>query len=189
MRLDPGKTALLALDLQQGILSMVAGSEAALPNAIKAADFARAKGYAIVHVGLGFSEGHPELPDGSAMAGRLKDKNLFVKGSPSAEFHPAIVRPGELVVHKQRISAFSENHLHLLLRAKGIENLVLMGVATSGIVLSTLRRAFDLDFRCIVLKDACFDRDPEVHRVLTEKVFASQAAVVTVDEFISGQAD
>jgi nicotinamidase-related amidase len=190
MKLDPKKTALLALDLQRGILSMVVGSEAAaIPNAIKAAGFARETGYIVIHVGLGLSEGHPEIPADSVLAGRLKDKSLFVKGSPSAEFHPAILRPGELVIHKQRISAFSENHLHVVLRAKGIENLILMGVATSGIVLSTLRRAFDLDFRCTVLKDACFDRDPEVHRVLMEKVFPTQATVVTVDEFLSGQGE
>jgi hypothetical protein len=38
-----------------------------------------------------------------------------------------------------------------------------------------------------VLKDACFDADQEVHRVLTEKVFPSQATVVTVDEFVADQ--
>jgi nicotinamidase-related amidase len=169
---------------------MIAGSEAAaVPNAVKAAGFARESGFTVVHVGLGLTEGHPEIPADSVLAGRLKDKSLFVKGSPSAEFHPSILRPGEPVIYKQRIGAFSENHLQLLLRSKGIENLVLMGVATSGIVLSTLRRAFDLDFRCFVLKDACFDRDPEVHRVLTEKVFPTQAIVSTVDEFISGQRD
>ena len=48
-----------------------------------------------------------------------------MKGTPSAEFHSAIARPGELVVHKQRVGAFSENELHLILRARGIGNLVL----------------------------------------------------------------
>jgi DNA-binding MarR family transcriptional regulator len=57
----------------------------------------------------------------------------------------------------------------------------------SGVTLSTLRRASDLDFRCIVLKDACFDADPEVHRVLTEKIFPMQATVLTVDAFIAQQ--
>jgi nicotinamidase-related amidase len=64
---------------------------------------------------------------------------------------------------------------------------VFFGISTSGITLSTLRRAFDLDYRCLVLKDACYDPDAEVHRVLTEKVFTSQATVLTVDAFIAGQ--
>jgi nicotinamidase-related amidase len=42
-------------------------------------------------------------------------------------------------------------------------------------------------YRCVVLKDACFDRDEEVHRVLVEKIFPAQATVVTVEEFIAGQ--
>ena len=46
-----------------------------------------------------------------------------------------------------------------------------------------------MDFRCIVLKDACFDPDPEVHRVLTEKIFPAQATVLTVDAFIAEQGE
>jgi nicotinamidase-related amidase len=140
-------------------------------------------------VGLGFSEGHPEISDTNSRLKRVKENNLFVKGTPSAEFHSSIVRPGELVIYKQRISAFSENPLHLILRSRGIENLVLFGISTSGITLSTLRRAFDLDFRCVVLKDACFDADPEVHRVLTEKIFPTQSTVVAVVAFMAEQGE
>ena len=75
----------------------------------------------------------------------------------------------------------------MILRAQGIENLVFFGISTSGITLSTIRRAFDLDFNCTVLKDACFDKDEEIHRVLTEKVFPNQASVLTVDAFIAEQ--
>jgi nicotinamidase-related amidase len=91
------------------------------------------------------------------------------------------------MVYKQRVGTFSENEPHLILRARGIGNLVFFGITTSGIFLSTLRRAFDLDYRCVVLKDACFDRDEEVHRVFTEKVFPTQATIVTVEEFMAGQ--
>jgi nicotinamidase-related amidase len=187
MKLDPKKTALLTLDLQKGIFGFVSGSEAIIPKAAQAVEFGRKQHYQIIHVGLGFSEGHPEISDADSPLKRVKQNNLFVKGTPSAEFHGAIARPDELVVYKQRISAFSENHLHLILRSRGIENLVLFGISTSGITLSTLRRAFDLDYRCIVIKDACFDADQEVHRVLTEKIFPTQATVTTADVFIAEQ--
>jgi nicotinamidase-related amidase len=186
-KLDLKKTALLTLDCQMGIFGFVPGAEAIIPNAAKAVEFARKQPFQIIHVGLGFSEGYPEISDVESPFQRVKQNNLFVKGTPSAEFHSAIARPGELVVHKQRVGAFSENQLHLILRARRIENLVFFGIATSGIVLSTLRRAFDLDYRCVVLKDACFDADEEVHRVLTGKVFPAQATVVTVDAFIAEQ--
>jgi nicotinamidase-related amidase len=189
MKLDPKKTALLTLDFQKGILGFVPGAEAVIPSASRAVEFARKQQFLIIHVGLGFSEGHPEIPDTESRFKRLKQNNLFVKGTPSAEFHGSIARPEELVVYKQRVGAFSENHLHLLLRSRGIENLVFFGISTSGITLSTLRRASDLDFRCIVLKDACFDVDQEVHRVLTEKIFPAQATVLTVDAFIAEQGE
>ncbi len=189
MKLEPKKTALLTLDLQNGILGFVPAADAVIPKAAKAVDFARKKQFLIIHVGLGFAPGHPELPDGESRWKRLKDNNLFVTGTPSAGFHTAVARPEDLIVYKQRVGAFSENQLHLILRSRGIENLVLFGISTSGITLSTIRRAADLDFRCVVLKDACFDADEEVHRVLTEKIFPAQAAVLTVDAFIAEQGD
>jgi nicotinamidase-related amidase len=189
MKLDPKKTALLTLDFQKGILGYVPDADAIIPNASRAVEFARQKQFLIIHVGLGFSEGHPEIPDTDSRFKRVKENNLFLKGAPSAEFQSSIVRPEDLVVYKQRVGAFSENHLHLILRSRGIENLVFFGISTSGITLSTLRRAFDLDYRCVVLEDACFDADAEVHRVLTEKIFPTQATVLTVDAFIREQGE
>jgi nicotinamidase-related amidase len=84
------------------------------------------------------------------------------------------------VVVKRRVSAFTGSDLDVVLRGLGADTLVLTGIATSGVVLSTLRQAADLDYRLTVLDDACLDADPEVHRVLTEKVFPRQAAVRTV---------
>jgi nicotinamidase-related amidase len=59
---------------------------------------------------------------------------------------------------------------------------VLSGIATSGVVLASLRQAADLDFSLTGLADACIDPDDEVHRVLCEKVFPGQATVLTVEE-------
>lgn len=187
MKLDPKKTAMLTLDIQQGIFNFAPAAAAIVPAAAKAVEFARKKQYHIIHVGLGFEKGHPEISDTNTRFKMVKDNNLFVKGTPSAEFHSDVARPGELVVYKQRVGGFTENQLHLILRSLGIETLVMFGISTSGITLSTLRRAFDLDYQSVVLKDACMDTDEEVHRVLTEKIFPTQATVLTVDAFIAAQ--
>lgn len=92
--------------------------------------------------------------------------------------------PGDVVVTKRRVSAFAGSDLDVVLRAGDIDTLVLTGIATSGVVLSTLRQAADLDYRLVVLADACLDGDQEVHRVLTEKVFPRQADVLTVAEWV-----
>ena len=91
----------------------------------------------------------------------------------------------EPVVTKRRVSAFSGSDLDVLLRGYEAGTLVMAGISTSGVVLSTLRQAADLDYRITVLADACADTDPEVHRVLTEKVFPRQAQVTTTDEWIT----
>lgn len=81
------------------------------------------------------------------------------------------------MVTKRRVSAFTGSDLQVLLRALEVGTLVLTGIATSGVVLSTLRQAADLDYQLVVLSDGCLDAEPEVHRVLTEKIFPRQADV------------
>lgn len=103
------------------------------------------------------------------------------------EIHPAVTpQPGEIVVTKRRVGPFSTTNLDAILKAKGIETLVLMGIMTSGVVLSTVRWAADIDYRLIVLSDCCADRDEEVQRVLMEKVFPflGLATVVNSQEFL-----
>lgn len=166
---------------------MLPGAATVIGCATKAVEFARGRGFQIIHVGLGFSVGHPEIAASNLRFAAVKQNELFIKGSPSAEFHPCVFRKGDHVIYKQRVSAFCENELHLVLRARQIETLVFFGISTSGITLSTLRHASDLDYRCVVLSDSCFDSDPEVHKVLIEKVFCSQARVLTVDAFMNEQ--
>jgi len=185
MKLDLQKTAVLTLDLQQGIMANYPESQAVIPPALKVLDWARKKNIPVIHVGLGFREGYPEISPKNGLFSGIKQRNAFVIGTPSAEFHPEIVRPGDRIVYKHRVSAFTENDLHLILRSLEVEHLVLFGIATSGIVLSTVTRAFDLDFGLTVIEDACFDPDAEVHRVLIEKIYAKRGAVVKADAFLS----
>jgi nicotinamidase-related amidase len=91
--------------------------------------------------------------------------------------------PLEVVVVKRRVSAFTGSGLEVILRAQEIDQLILCGISTSGVVLSTLRQAADQDYGLTVLSDACLDSDPEVHRVLIEKIFLRQARVLTVSEW------
>jgi nicotinamidase-related amidase len=86
---------------------------------------------------------------------------------------------------KRRVNAFYGTDLELVLRAQRVRTLVLCGIATSGVVLSTLRDAADRDFELVVLADACGERDPDVHRLLVERVFPSQARVLPVAEWVA----
>ena len=89
----------------------------------------------------------------------------------------------DIVVTKRRFSAFSGSDLEVILRAQNIRHLVLAGIITSGVVLSTVREAADKDYQLTVLSDLCADHDPEVHSLLINKVFPRQAAVMTYEEW------
>jgi nicotinamidase-related amidase len=102
----------------------------------------------------------------------------------ATRIHPAVApQSDDIVVTKKRVSAFTGSDLDVVLRSLDVESLVLTGIATSGVVLSTLRQAADLDYEIIVLRDACADADAEVHRVLLDKVFPRQASVISTDEW------
>ncbi|MEW1911027.1 isochorismatase family cysteine hydrolase [Kitasatospora sp. NPDC085895] len=177
-------TALLVMDLQVGIVSRIDEPDY-LPRLARAVEAARAAGVPVVYVVLGFRPGHPEIPARNKSFGALRP-GAFTPDDPGAAVHPDLApREGDTVVTKKRISAFAGSDLDLVLRGSGIEHLVLTGIATSGVVLSTVRQAADLDHRLTVLSDGCADADPEVHRVLTGKVFPRQAEVTTVEEWLT----
>jgi nicotinamidase-related amidase len=170
------RTALLVMDVQETIVARYPDA-GYLPRLRTAIDAARTAGLPVIYVQVGFRPGAPEVSPGNRMFGALAGR---VVDQPN-EIHPD-VRPqdGDAVVTKRRVSAFAGSDLDMLLRAQRIDHLVLTGIATSGVVLSTLRQAADLDYRLTVLADACLDNDPEVHTVLTTKVFPAQADVTTV---------
>jgi nicotinamidase-related amidase len=177
------KPALLVMDVQKSIVDRYP-DPAYLPRLRTAVDAARGAGLPVIHVGIGFRAGFPEINPRNRIFGAIRNSGRF--GGDGLEFHPDVAPAAEgIVVTKRRVSAFAGSDLELVLRASEIDTLVLTGIATSGVVLSTLRQAADLDFDLTVLSDGCLDGDPEVHRVLTEKVFPRQAEVRTVDEWVA----
>ena len=82
------------------------------------------------------------------------------------------------------LSVLHSTALDLILRANARDTLIILGYATSGVVLSTVRFATDLDYRLVVVEDCCADQDPDVHDFLTQRIFPRQAEVVTSEDVI-----
>ena len=182
------RPVLLVMDFQHGVVESL-GNPSVVDAADRAVKAARAHEVPVMFVRVAFRPGYPEVAETnttfSATARNAGD--ALTQDHPATQVHASLEpRENEPVIVKRRVSAFSGSDLDVLLRGANADTLVLAGIATSGVVLSTLRQAADLDFGLIVLADACADRDPEVHRVLTEKVFPRQAQVVTTDEWIKG---
>ncbi|WP_040952508.1 cysteine hydrolase family protein [Gorillibacterium massiliense] len=188
MQNDAQKTALLVMDMQNSIVSRYANNEEILQPFQKAVEAARQRSIPVIFIRVGFSEGYPEISPRNKMFAGSAQRGGMTTDSDATEIHESLKpQPGEPVVTKVRVSAFAGSTLEVILRAKQIDSLVLCGISTSGVVLSTLREAADKDFALTVLSDACLDADPEVHRVLMEKVFPRQAEVLTADGWIDSQ--
>ena len=187
--IDPAHTAVLSMDCQTGIVSIYAkdDKDAFLARVASVLNHARGTGMTVIHVQVGFRPGLPEVSSRNVLFGAVKSSPQHQKlfQEPYSTI-PSIIAPqeGEIVITKHRVSAFTGTDLAMILRANEIDTLVLFGIATSGVVLSTLLEASDADFRLAVIKDCCTDLDAQLHDCLINKFFPSRASVLSVEEFI-----
>jgi len=181
MTTSTNHSALLVMDVQPGILDRVDNPDQFLANVTAAVDAAHARHIPVIYVVVGFRAGMPEVSAHNKSFSGLRSAAAPGFIDPKPAIAPTA---DDIVVTKRRVSAFTGSDLEVVLRGREIRHLVLTGIATSGVVLSTLREAADKDFELTVLSDLCADMDAEVHRVLLEKVFPRQAAVVTSKEWL-----
>lgn len=184
---DPAHTAVLSMDCHAGIVSTKEGEGAFLARAASVLNHARVRGMTVIHVRVGFRPGFPEISSRNALFSAIKssERHQQLFREPLAAFPEAIAPKGdEIVITKHRVSAFAGTDLGMILRAKEIDTLVLFGIATSGVVLSTLSEAFDADFRLAVIGDCCADMDAALHDCLTQRFFPARGAVLTAEAFV-----
>jgi nicotinamidase-related amidase len=187
LSLDRSKTALLIADfyaemmrtLPHAVDRMVVQKAQAVQRA------ARDAGILVCYSATVFRPGYVEISDRNKSFSQRKRSGQPAAADPVELIHPA-VKPmdGEVVVGKHRVNAMYGTGLDLVLRANDIDTLVILGYATSGVVLSTVRYAADLDYRLFVVEDCCSDQDPEVHDFLTQRIFPRQADVTASEEVI-----
>ena len=165
LTLDRCKTAILIMDYQNRMLNELAEGprKEILRKANEILSKARSNSIPVIYIEVRRGERTPEM-----------------------EIHPAITpKPGELVLTKQRTGPFTTTNLNEVLKKLGVDTLVLMGIATQGCVLTTVRCAADMDYKLVVVSDCCANPpSDEVHRVLMEKVFPGQASVVKAQELL-----
>jgi nicotinamidase-related amidase len=179
------KSALLVMDVQAATIKMLPDSNGYLESVTQAIQIARSKNIPVIFVVIGFRKGYPEASPNNKSLSTIKANPAMVFDTPEAALvHKSIVlQPDDIVVTKKRVSAFAGSDLEVLLRSMGITHLLLTGIATSGVVLSTLREAADKDYAITVISDCCADRDDEVHRVLLSKIFVRQSEVIKLEEW------
>lgn len=187
LSIDRNHTAVLIMDYQNTVVGFVQSGQAALlDRAASVLRGSRQTGVPVIHVVISFREGYPEIsPRNKVFSSVVKAAGILQEGTDGAEIHPRVApQPGEVIVTRRRVGSFFNTEMESILKARDITKLVMFGIATSGVVLSTLRSAADADYEIVVLEDCCADFDEEVHRVLIQKIFPSQATVVNSQEFL-----
>jgi len=188
IKFDVAHTAVMAMDCQVGIVTAYTKQATEfIGRASRVLMAARKAGMAVIHIKVGFRPSMPEISERNKVFSQFKSspqRQQLLMG-PSGEIH-ADLGPAEndIVVTKHRVSAFTGTDLEMILRAKEIHTLALFGIATSGVVLSTLIDAFDADYRIVVIGDCCADVDPALHETLLNKFFPNRAEVTNSDAFM-----
>lgn len=182
--IDFRRSAVVIMDFQPGILRVLKDArEPLVRRAAKLLRQARAAGALVIHVNVGFRPGYPEVSPRNIRFRAIKETQ-FLKPGPDCEPDPAIApEPGDLTMVKRRFGAFAGNDLDVILRSHDVHTLILLGVSTSGCVLSTVRHAADVDYRIIAVRDCCGDPDMTLHEFLFDRIIPMQAEVITSMEF------
>ena len=188
--IDPAHTAVLSMDCQAGIVSIYTrdSKDAFLLRVANVLHHARATGMTIIHVQVGFRLGFPEISSRNALFAAVKssEQHQQLFREPLAAIPDTIAPQGnEIVITKHRVSAFAGTDLAMILRANEIDTLVLYGIATSGVVLSTLIEAADADYRLAVISDCCADLDLALHDCLIQRFFPTRGSVLSSESFIA----
>lgn len=180
--IDPQRAALLVMDYQNAIVGMLGEPDDLLARAADAISLTRDRGGHVGYVRVAFTDADLQtIPPTSGMGQRMATSGrAFHDDSPTTAIHERVApKHGDIVVRKTRVGAFSTTDLDARLREQSIDTVILAGISTSGVVLSTVRDASDRDYRVLVLSDATADREADVHSFLIERIFPRQAEVIT----------
>lgn len=155
-----------------------------LENTAKAIAAARAAGAKVGYVRVGFSPDYRECPPASPIFSGARNNGIFQLGTKGTAVHPAVApRDGDFDIVKHRVSPFYGTALEPILRANGIERLVLCGVSTNGVVHSGARDAHDRDYEVVILEDCCagVTADEHTHAVACLGRYAQIVASTAFD--------
>nr|MBG2650361.1 cysteine hydrolase [Klebsiella oxytoca] len=179
-------SALLVMDFQTIILNNCLPQEIAgnvIRNTASLIAAARAAAVPVIYISVGFRKGYPEVSKNNTIFSSIKENGMFMADNESTAIHPEVApAENEAVIVKRRVGAFSFTELEMILRAQGIETLILTGVTTSGVVLSTVGQAFDLDYRLVVAGDCCADPDHDTNLFILDKILPQHAIVTRSTE-------
>jgi nicotinamidase-related amidase len=169
------RTVLVAMHYQNEVLHAAgkikvgmaedAGNRVAVvANAGRLLALARDNGIPVVSVRIAFRPDHADVIQNCPIFRNVVAGNAMIDGSWGAEFHDGLgPLPGEFVVKHSRVNAFYGSQLEEVLRTLKAERLIMAGVATNSVVLTSVACAADMGYEVIVVADACSSGRSDLH--------------------------
>lgn len=179
----PAQTALVVMHYQTDILELFPSvAPTLLSNTRRLCDAARARGVSVYFAKIHFSAGYPEVSPLNRNGQGIKQLGLFVDDQISPELGQQATEP---LIIAHRASVFFGTDLQVRLSAQGINTLIMVGIASTGVVLSSVAHASDADFRLFTVKDCCYDPDEVVHDHLFSTAFDSRTTVLSLADALA----
>jgi nicotinamidase-related amidase len=171
------------MDYQLAWIATLSDPDPLLARAAKAISIARQRRVRVAYTFVAFTPAdYPAVSKNNIIFTQLTSKpGALDEGSKRMAIDARVApRREDKVVRKTRVGAFARTDLDSWLRDLSIDTLILTGISTSGVVLSTVCDAADRDYRLVVVSDACADTVPQIQDTLMNKVFPQRAQIVTV---------
>ena len=172
IELDPRTTALVLIDLQNGIVGRTLAPRSGAEVAGRAKELAqrfRAAGARVVLVRVGWSSDFGEILSQPVDEPMQRPAGGLPAGW--GELIDGLAEPGDIQIVKQQWGAFYGTGLDLQLRRRGIETVVLGGIATNFGVESTARQAWEHGYAVVLAEDACASLSAELHEMAIRHIF------------------
>ncbi len=176
------KQALLVMDMVKGITQYF--PETITQNFAKTIAAAREAGILVVYTTVKWRKDLVDVSPQNKYVSGLAPRGGFFVGDATAEIDERLTPKGDVVVNKLRVGAFTGGDLDVVLRSQNINKLVIGGIGTSGVVLSTAIVAAEMDYGLTVLSDCCGDENMENHNFIL-KFLPKYGEVITSDEWIA----
>ncbi len=180
------RSALLIMDVQGATVNRLNDPSVYLQSVNNAIKIARKKNIRVIYIVVGFRKGYPEASENNKSFSQIKNGSMSLDTPEATKVNESVAPgPDDIIITKKRVSAFTGSDLEVVLRSLDINHIILTGISTSGVVLSTLREAADRDYIITVLSDCCADPDEEIQHVLIDRIFPRQAEVTDTSKWNS----